>query len=436
MQAQLDEVMRRLSQNSSNSSKPPSSDGPGSAPSGRPKTGRRPGGQKGHKGHRRALVDQPDVMLPAIPSSCAACGGSLHGRDPKPSRHQVTDLPPLRPIVTEYQRHRLRCPCGHVTEADWPSDMPSGAFGPRLTALVGYLGAECHLSHDQTQRLCRDVFGISMARGSVANYRGHVATALRSAHEETASAVQHATHAHLDETPQCPHGRGGWVWVGVCAEAVHFVCAQERSHVVARQMLGEDFRGLITTDQHGAYNVVADERRQLCWAHLQRAFVELSERPGLLGSVGEDLVRQTRTLFRWWHQLRAGRQLRVRWEQRMRKLRVRVERLLAEGAALKAPLSGRCAQLLEQRASLWTFVRHEGLEPTNNAAERALRPVVVWRKKSYGPRSEDGRDFVARVASVVATLRCRGESAWSYLTRATEAWVQRVACPKLLAQGP
>ena len=436
LQAQLDEVLRRLSQNSSNSNKPPSSDGPAAPPRPLKKRGRKPGGQPGHKGHRRALIACPDFIRPAVPSACAACGEALHGLDPKPSRHQVTDLPPLRAEVTEYQRHRLRCRCGHVTEADWPRDMPRGAFGPRLTAFVGYLGGVCHLSHDQTQKLCADVLGIAMARGSVANYRGHVALSLRQAHEETRRAVQQAAQVHADETPLCPHGRGGWLWVGVCAQATSFVCALGRSHHEASELLGEDFRGLLTTDQHGAYNVVPGERRQLCWAHLARSFQELSEQPGFLGSVGEDLVVQTRKVFRLWHQLKAGHQLRPRWVQRMKKVRARVEALLAEGAAWDAPLAKRCQQLWEQRASLWTFVAHEDVEPTNNAAERALRPAVVWRKKSYGPRSERGRAFVQCVLSVVGTARKQGRDVWAYLQEAAVAMVRQVACPKLLAQGP
>jgi transposase len=433
LEAKVDGLQRQLGQNSTNSSRPPSSDGPKVERPKRTPSGRKRGGQPGHEGSTRALVEDPDAIVECKPSRCDGCGGRLSGCDPEPSRHQVTDLPPVRPHVTEYRTHRVACAsCGWVTRGAWPAGVDGRAFGPRVTAMVAWLAGSFGLSHRDIVDLLEDGFGVTMAVGSVAACERVASGAVREPVEALAVAVQGATVAHADETGWRHQNERAWLWVAVTEVGTLFVEHDERSHAASRALLGEAFEGYLVSDRWSAYEGYALARRQVCWAHLARQFAAMSEAPGEMGVVGAALCEQTDALFHVWHRFereRLGRATLGRW---MAPVRSEVLALLARGTELEHALRGRCHEILRLADALFTFVEVEGVGPTNNAAERAIRKAVLWRKGSYGTQSLGGRRFVGRILSVVATLRQQGRKVLGYLVEACEARLFGEAAPSLL----
>jgi transposase len=439
LQAQLHEALRRLQQNSSNSDKPPSSDGPGKKPSPKkPPSGRPQGGQKGHKGSARSLVDNPDKVVPCKPDVCACCGLPLTGNDPAPERHQVTELPEVKPLVIEYQRHTLRCDgCGSSTKGAFPQGVSYRFFGARLTAFVGWLAGKFHLSHrDITEMLCEG-FGIELALGSVSNCQEQVSLALTAPVKQVAKQVESGACVHADETGFRLHKERGWLWVAVADECTLFLLHDSRGACAAKQLLGE-FDGYLVTDRWGAYDGHPLERRQVCWAHLARQFAAMAEAGGRMAAVGRGLVEQTERMFALQKRVRGGDVSHMAFVEQMAPVQQEVEALLSKGARLGEGLSGRCSEILKLRQALWTFVYVARLEPTNNRAERAVRQAVLWRKSSYGVQSERGAQFVERILTVLTTCKQQGRKALAYLVSAVTAHQRNEVAPLLLpmAQPP
>ena len=211
-----------------------------------------------------------------------------------------------------------------------------------------------------------------------------------------------------------PEGRKAWLWVAVTPLVTFFQVLLNRSQEAAQALLGKAFGGILTSDRHGGYNWVDLSRRQLCWAHLKREFIKISERPEVCSQLGEALVKQQEKLFELWHRVRDGTLARSEFREAAHQIREQVKTLLQEGADYeigsqeKTPLAKTvrtCRQLLKVEPAMWLFVTTEGVEPTNNAAERAIRPAVLWRRTSFGSQSQTGSTFVARMLTVVTTLR-------------------------------
>lgn len=436
------ELEGRLGQNSANSSLPPSANPPGAKPPVvKKRSGRRSGGQPGHPGHQRQRLPRQRVnhVIALVPTRCERCRGPLPqhpaAADPAPTWHQVAELPRVAAIVTEFQGHARTCPgCGHVTREAIPADIRANAFGPRLAAVVSYLGGRQHVSRRGLEDVVASVFGIPISVGTVDALQGQMSRALEAPHREVAAQVRQAAAKNVDETGWKQAGQKRWLWAAVTATAALFVIHARRGAAGLRVLLGEAVVGLISSDRWSAYQAVPLERRQVCWAHLVRDFQGMVDRGGQGEGVGQALLAQSRVLFGLWYQVRDGTRTRA-WLERQLRLRVRpeVQALLRSGAACGcAKTAGMCAEILKVEGALWTFARVEGLEPTNNAAERALRPAVVWRKKSYGCHSEDGCRFVERLLSVTTTLRLQGRPVLDYLAEALDAHRCGLPTPKLL----
>src|SRR5262245_29364375 len=380
LEATVQRLLERLRMDSQNSSQPPSSDPPATR---RPRqrrtpSGRKPGGQPGHHGQTRALVPLEDVemVLPVKPMHCARCHHPLHGEDGQPQRHQVTELPPVRPIVTEYQLHRLVCPaCGAATRADLPLGVPTGGFGPRLQATVALCTGAYHLSKRTTQDAMADLFGLVLSLGTIANLEQATGNAVTAPVAEAQAFVRTQPVAHLDETGWREGRARAWLWVAVTAWVTVFTIRLSRGAKVAQDLLGERFCGILVTDRWSAYTWYPTRWRQVCWAHLLRDFEAMSERGGRSQAIGEALREQARQMFHWWHQVRDGTLTHAQFRVLMRPIRRQVARLLKAGQTCGvAKTEGVCREMLKVYEALWTFVRVAGVEPTNNAAERAIRP--------------------------------------------------------------
>jgi transposase len=428
----------QLSQNSSNSSKPPSTDGPAvkrSPP--KPPSGRTRGGQPGHAPHCRPLLP-PDQTHPLKPSACRRCGQPLQGEDEQPLRHQVLDLPPIRPTVIEYQLHRLRCSCcGTSTCAPLPPGVPEHRAGPRLQAAVAVLTGAFRLSKRQVEAACEGLFGVPLSAAAVCDLEQHTAEALEPVAESLQQYVR-TQPINMDETGWRENRQRGWLWAAVTASVTLFHVARSRGGAVVRRLLGPGFHWVLTSDRFSAYNWLALRRRQVCWAHLKRDFQAMADRGGAAEPVGNALLCFTQDVFTWWYRVRDGTpqpMSRGTFQKYISELRPHFRQTLEEGARCGcAKTEGTCREILKVEKALWTFVREEGIEPTNNAAERALRHAVLWRKSSYGTDSEAGSRFVERVLSVVATCRQQGRNVLDYLTDCCAAAAQGVDPPSLLPQ--
>ena len=426
----------RLRQTSQTSSRPPSSDPPSARPlrPTRPPSGRPAGGQPGHPGQHRPLVpvDQVEVVVPLKPARCAQCGAPLRGDDPTPLRHQVTEVPKVTPHVTEYQVHTLACRCGGTTRAPLPPGVPAGAFGPRLQATVAVCTGVYRLSRRTTVGLLQDLFGVELALGSVTACEQATSQALAAPVAEAQAYVQQQAVIHVDETGWREARRRAWLWVAVTAAVTVFLVHARRGAGAAQVLLGA-FAGILVTDRWGAYTRWPVRRRQLCWAHLRRHFLAFSECSGQAGRIGQALLAETRQLFAWWHRVRDGTLAHASFRSYMGPVRRRVEALLRTGTRCRhAPTAATCREILTLAPALWTFVRVPGVEPTNNAAERALRPGVLWRKGSFGSHSPAGSRFAERMLTVAATLKQQQRNVVDYITLACKAALRGEPVPTLL----
>jgi transposase len=438
LEATVQQLREQVQQTSRTSSRPPSSDPPqalGQRPRHVP-TGRRPGGQPGHEGQARALVpvEEVDVVVPVKPARCHHCQHTLQGEDLQPQRHQVTELPPIKPVVTEYQLHRLVCPaCGAVSRAELPAGVPTGGFGPRVQATTALCTGAYHLSKRMTQNVLGDLFGVQLSVGTVANLEQATGQALAEPVAEARTYVQVQPTAYLDETGWREGTQRAWLWTAVTTWVTVFVVRRSRSGRVARELLGEGFWGWLVTDRWSAYTWYPSWRRQLCWAHLLRDIEAMMARGGRSQEIGEALRAQARQMFHWWHRVRDGTLAHPTFARYMWPVRREVERLLDAGQRCGVPKTeGTCREILKLRQALWTFVRHAGVEPTNNAAERAIRPGVLWRKGSFGTQSAEGSRFVEAMMTVVATLKQQHRHVLDYVTAACEAALCGQPAPSLL----
>jgi transposase len=436
LEGMMEAVQEQLTQTSRNSSRPPSSDPPHHERPRRPRSQRRRGGQPGHPGHTRTLipVDEVDEVVVLKPEQCTQCQTPLLGEDPTPWRHQVIEIPPMKPVVTEYQWHQLVCAaCGEVTRAPWPEGVPSGTYGPRVQATVSLCTGAYRLSKRTTQQMMDEVFGVPMSVGTIGPLEQATTAAVAAPVEEARRYVHEQAVAHLDETSWRQGGKRAWLWVAVTCWVTVCVVRMSRGGHVARELLGETFAGILVTDRYSAYNWYPVRWRQLCWAHLLRDFEAMRGRGGRSEEIGDALLAQAHQMFTWWHRVRQGTLKRSTFRSYMTPLRREVERLLEAGSRCGvSKTAGTCRDILKRREALWTFVQVEGVEPTNNTAERSIRPGVLWRKGSFGTQSEEGSRFVESMMTVVATLKQQQRNVFAYLTAACEAALHGKAAPSLL----
>lgn len=436
--ARIAELQAQVRQSSRNSSKPPSSDPPGVGSRPSEPTGRKPGGQPGHKGNKRELIPREQVsqvVEVAAPDACGTCHGKLLNPEDGAVRiHQVIELQKVVPHVTQYELFAGYCACcQRWTTATLPEGVPESNFGPRLTAFIALCTGKFRLSKRMVQEMLGDVLGIEVALGSVSNMEQTVSAALAAPVEEARAYVQEQPSVHQDETGWWEKHARAWLWVATTTAVAVFLVVKSRGKAVAKRMLGEGFRGTLISDRWCAYNWVDTLRRQVCWAHLQREFEGFIERGGKAKQLGELLLAEVFVMFEWWHYARDGTLQRVTFQRKMRPLMREVERLLEEGAvSVTAKVAGTCREILKLRDSLWTFVYVEGVEPTNNLAEQDLRHAVIWRKTSFGTHSPEGSRFVERILTVVMTLRKQKRNVLEYLTAAGEARLRSAAAPSLL----
>jgi transposase len=436
----LEELEERLRTDSHNSSKPPSSDPPSSpgarVSEGKPRGERKPGGQPGHEGKSRPLVP-PEKLARAVdcrPPARCPCGGAVESTPGEPQRHQVWDIPPQNPHVTEYRLWPGACvECGQSYLGTLPPGVPAGLLGPRAMAIVALFSGKFHLSKRNIEEVLEDLFGLPLGLGTISNTEARVEAALEKPVEEAKAFVQAQAVVHMDETGWNQGGQKRWMWTALTAAVAVFAIRASRGAAVVAELLGGAFRGVLVSDRWSAYAWLDAARRQLCWSHLKRDFTRIAQRAGASAAIGTQLLDVTRAIFGLWHNSRDGPLSRAALQDALRPLRQRVEALLDEGTRCgHAKTQRTCQRILKLAGALWTFAEVPGVEPTNNAAERAIRPAVWWRQASFGTHSEHGNRFVESLLTVSTTCRLQTRNVLDYLVQAIEAHLSDQPSPSLI----
>jgi hypothetical protein len=456
LQARVSQIEEQLRQNSQNSSKPPSQDRfRKTERTEKENPQKKRGGQPGHAGNQPKFYElsDGDVIENHVPLVCPICGVELTGADPAPYRHQILEVPPLRPQITEHRLHQLNCAhCGTATRAKLPTGVGASQYGERLTATVALLSSENYQSHSKMQTLLNYLFGIEISIASVNRLRHEMSDAVLLPVQVAQAFVQKSAFVHSDETSfsqgngdgHNPDGKKGWLWTLVTESVIVFEVALSRGSAIAKSLIGEDYSGIVISDRYSGYSWVDKSQRQLCWSHIKRDLTAMSERTGVSQEIGLALLRRQKRLFRLWHQVRDGTLSRADFQVKVALLRRGFKAELEKAVALpskpreKTPLAKTlrtCQELLKWESALWTFVEHPGIEPTNNAAEQSLRPAVIWRRLSFGSQSEAGSQFVARMLTVITTLKVQGRDVLEFLTQVCKAARFGEPMPSLLPQS-
>lgn len=453
LRERIEELQRQLNRDSGNSSSPPSGDPPKSRAERRrqaraayKRSMLKSGAQPGHQGKTRELVapERIDKRFVHPPLGCD-CGHLFTGEEPPlgdPVVHQQYELPPARPLVFEHARLRLCCPrCGRGVLGDLPGAALAG-YGPRLDAHIALFAGVFRLSREQVCQIVVEVFGVPACKGTIDNTIMRVSAILADPWRELKDAISKADAVHLDETTWRLCGAQQWLWVAASALLACYRIDPSRSQQAAKALIGEDFGGFAITDRYAGYHFLDVLQQQLCWCHVIRQLVEISQRSGATGRRGTRLVALAREVIAAHRDyLQHGHE--PAWlGERLQPLRVQIRGLLQQCAAGRHQRSANfAAGLLEEYEALWTFadVPELDISPTNNAAERALRHAVLMRRLQGGTQSDQGSRWIERIQSARETCRLQGRPILDWLTQATTAAHHGQPTPSLLpatAQGP
>jgi transposase len=405
--ARIAALEARLSQTSRTSDRPPSSDPPFvTKPSSSTTTGT-PGAKPGHPGHRQALL-APTEIIEVKPDPCA-CGQREFSATTPYYTHQVVELPEIQMAVTHVVLHETRCPrCGHLLKAELPAQYRYG-YGPRLTALIGELSGPQRDSRSMVQEFCTSVLGVPISRGAIQRAVDRVSEAIRPHYEAMAEKARSTKVNYIDETAWYQHGVLAWLWVMVNTTVALFTVQSSRSRA-AFEALIERWAGILVSDGYGVYQHWMHQR-QTCLAHLIRRARGLAERQDPeVAWFGRRVMAELQRLVHWSQAPPTAGDVQT-WYARM-------VHLLAYHRQRRDE-AGTLARTLEREmGSLWTFVVEDGVEPTNNRAERALRFAVLWRKMMQGTYTEKGDRWVERILSLRETCRLRGIPTFPVLVEA------------------
>ena len=441
--AQHEDRLNRLEaqarQDSRTSSKPPSMDPPKTRAQRRAEArakakelmcsegeGRKAGGQSGRPGAGRELrpEDQIDEIVDHYPEVCGGCGSGF-GEQQRSlgrrfGRHQVAELPPISVTWTEHRTHQLRCRhCRARTSGRLPEQIAGSPFGPRLQAAVVTLTARHRVSRRGIVELARDLFGVTISTGSADAICQRASEALAGPHCQLQDSVLDQGSVHVDETGWRTSGEGRALWTATTADAAFFQIAEHCNREQFNALIGTSYSGIVVSDRWNGYAHLDPARRQVCWSHLQRDFRRHADGLAEQKTFGEKGVPLTNQVFAAWRSYQHEHHDRARLQAELAPVQTELRALLKDAS----PKSRRTRwhrqfanNLLKVWPALWTFTTIDGVEPTNNPAERALRSPVIHRKLSLGTQSERGERFAERAISAAVTCRMQHRSLFTYLS--------------------
>ena len=282
-----------------------------------------------------------------------------------------------------------------------------------------------------TAEAVSSIFGIPASAGWVVNLQTEITSLLRPIYDELVAALPSLGWVNADESPYKECDLKSWLWAVHSEHYTVFALRPDRKDDHIQSLLGVDFTGTVMCDRAKMY--LGFTTIQWCWAHLRRDFIELSETDPSINNIGQELVDLTDELFHYWHLFRGGTLTREGLQELMADLRVRIEDALSRGTSSDYSLiAGRCRSILTRPAALWAFVSTEGVEPTNNAAERAIRPLVILRRLTYGTQSAGGSRFVETMHTILETCRQQGRNVLEFITEAITKARRQEPLPSLL----
>jgi transposase len=447
--AELERQLAGLKKDSTNSSKPPSSDAPWAERRSQrePKPGgRKPGGQWGHPGRHRELlpVEQVSQVVPVLPECCGQCGQELpqqldQVRTVGPvHRYQTTEMPRVQPIITEYQCHKVVCPtCQQATRAEIPAEVQQSQFGPRLAALIAYLTVVQRVPRRGVEELLETVLGIALSLGTTQKLWEESSQALEPTYQQLEQQLPQEPVLNVDETGWFNRGQLRWLWALVARHFVFFTVASQRSSQVLIHLLGTVFAGILCSDRFRVYLKYHAGTAQWCWAHLKRDLLGLQalSRQNAADRFCRDALALMARLFRLWHRFRGGGLDRPTLLEKSLPLQKRFRRLCQDSSHSSHPQVRRLAKtLFRYHDRLFVFLSTPGVEPTNNAAERALRPAVQWRKICFGNQSQTGEIATARLLTITRTCALQQRNTLEFLATAIGCYRAGQPAPLLLPQ--
>lgn len=428
--AKLEEQLNR---NSKNSSKPPSTDQKSNT-DGNQKKPRAP-----RIGRSRSPFpsDRIDAHVQCSQENCPHCGSvAIELSHIAAEKWQQAELPEVRAIVTEYELLKYSClECGKNSTASLPSGVPDSAFGPKLMGLLATLTGVLHVAKREAIQLIKDLYDVDMGVGTVPNIEERVSLALDHIYDRIHKFVMgHKFCTHFDETGWRDQGKRHFVWLATCQQAAVYRIDRNRSTAAFRRLIGQEtWTAPAVTDRYAVYSSFLDH--QYCLAHLIREFKGYGEREGPDKVMGIALEKELRLSCKIHGEYRENK---IPIGLRNRRLGTRKRRVLywlEDGLANGSDaLSKLCETLLDNFERLWTFMRISGMEPTNNMAERDLRKLVIWRRKSYGTRSDRGKRFVERITTVAQTIRKQSGNVLRFLQHAVECFYAQIS-PPLISEG-
>lgn len=435
IQDRLDDLSKQQAPRPRDEEEPP--------PPPKPRSGRKPGGQPGHPPHPKVLLAAERVRetYAYVPDTCQHCNAALPAEaqadDPQPKRHQIIDIPETVAFAIEHQAHGRTCPCCHeVTWAKIPDDIRAHSVGPCLAGTLAYLVGAHKLSKRGAVEVADALFAAPIALGTVANLEQEMSAALQPAYDEAQKAVQEADLKHVDETGWKQNGAKRWLWVAATRLLAVFMIHPLRNSVALAKLLGTPIHGVVCSDRWRIYERLRKRYWQVCWAHLKRNFQKQVDRGGQAKDIGRRCLGVLELVFELWHHFRNGACTRRQLRRRMQVLRGDLRVILKEGSCSRNDKLARfCRRLLKVYPALWTFVRVEGVEPTNNHGERVLRLAVLWRKNCFGCHSEAGCRFVERLITAVQSLRLQKRSILQFLRTTLQACRNGEKTPSLLPGG-
>ena len=424
LEKRITQLEEQLKLNSKNSSKPPSTDQKGSTELPKKKGGAKPG----HPGYFRALFtkDQVDAFIDLKTENCPTCGGEVRPSGESPSIHQQVEIADKPYVITQYNRESFYCPCCRkYGVASLPQNIGPSAFGTRLSAFMGFLTGTCRLSRRIALGILGEGLSLRAAVGTQSNIEQRISLALKTSYEEIKHQVQssHETK-YVDETGWKCWGKREFVWIMSTISGVVYKIQDGRGGVYRDAFLGDVAKRVpFVTDRLAIYRFKG--AHQYCLAHIKRDIKRFAERAGLDGEWGQVMLEYLKKIFDLWRDYREKRRTRRSFRHASNRYRDDFEYglLVAVFKERHSPSLKRFARALLRRArNLWIFATRDGVEPTNNRAERDLRGIVIARRISYGSKSERGDRFIERINSIVTTLKCQKKKSLDYLCTALRAW--------------
>ena len=344
-----------------------------------------------------------------------------------------------KPIVdiTEYRLFSGQCQhCNEMVRGSKPESAPQGIMGPNLLSYIALLAGQYHLSVRKTRSLLQEQLGTTFSVGAISEAQTKVASMLTPLHQAIRAAIQKAPFVHVDETshPRNDEESLRWCWLVSSDRLVYEKILFSRSAHSAKSMLGENYTGVVISDQCPSYNWIASSQHQLCWAHIKRNLQQMADYSGggHTAYVGRHLCLLTNAIFRVRHQYDSKTLPVDIYNRRMRRLQKAFDYWLTKGQSVMVKrYRGRCNLLVKHRESLWVFLKQAHIPLTNNEAERCIRGGVIQRKISYGTTSDAGDKFRGRIHTLIETCKKQGLSSMAVLTEIVTSVVQRQPYPKV-----